>query len=110
MNSKSEYNRSLLPSIRLNDKKSPWELSELNDAEVKEGMKALRMKEKELKVNLNLTNEDELELVTIEEELEDKISDTMDDENLGRDDENTKNVGVYTEPSFIRLNLLETIR
>ena len=42
LNSKAEYNRSSLPCIKTNDKKSEWEQSELDDDQIAEGIKFLR--------------------------------------------------------------------
>ena len=63
MNSKSEYNRSLLPSIRTNDSKTPWEQSDLSEEEVKEGMKALKRNGSKLKWSLKLCENDNESLI-----------------------------------------------
>ena len=42
LNSKAEYNRSSLPCIKTNDKKSEWKQSELDDDQIAEGIKFLR--------------------------------------------------------------------
>ena len=50
LNSKSEYNRSSLPSIKTSEKKSPWELSDMEDTEIKEAIKILKTKTKDKKL------------------------------------------------------------
>ena len=42
LNSKSEYNRSTLPCIKTSDKKTKWELSDIDDIEMKESIRILR--------------------------------------------------------------------
>ena len=63
MNSKSEYNRSLLPSIRTNDSKTPWEKSDLSEEEVKEGLRALRRNGSKMKWSLKLCENENGSLV-----------------------------------------------
>ena len=42
LNSKMEYNRSSLPMIKTSDKKSPWDLTQIEDSEMKEAIKLIR--------------------------------------------------------------------
>ena len=59
LNSKAEYNRSGLPILKTSDKKSPRELSDLDDYEIKEAVKILKEKGKKLAVKMNLIKENE---------------------------------------------------
>ena len=47
LNSKAEYNRCSLPSIRTNEKKSEWELSEMSDEEFEAGISYIQKYRKE---------------------------------------------------------------
>ena len=42
LNSKSEYNRSSLPSIKTSERKSKWKLSDMDESEIKEAVEILK--------------------------------------------------------------------
>ena len=88
MNSKSEYSRSLLPSVKTSDKKSSWELSELGDEQVIEGIKALKRDNVKFECNLKLMQNETSNLTTIVEEHE---------ENALVDEKDESEVTVVTE-------------
>ena len=60
LNSRSEYNRSSLPAIKVNEKKSEWELSEIADDELEKGIAIIE----EYKENNNKNKKKEKRLKT----------------------------------------------
>ena len=64
LNSKSEYNRCGLPSIRLNDKKTPWELSDISESEMKDPIRILKHNKTKFKNFLVVENENDEKTLT----------------------------------------------
>ena len=77
LNSKAEYNRSSLPTIKTSEKKSPWELSDLEDQDYNDAVKILKESKRKLAVKMKLIKEkkkeeEEMVEITLNEEIEEE--------------------------------------
>jgi len=87
LNSKSEYNRSSLPSIKTSERKSEWELADIDELEVKEAINILKKRGNKLECMIQLVKEKENEkekVQLIEEEKErEEVEVLYENEELG---------------------------
>ena len=75
LNSKAEYNRCSLPSIRTSEKKSDWKLSEMRDQEFEDGVKYIRKhRKKNLMLNVEIVEKKKNVKVNVEEKKLEKES------------------------------------
>jgi len=79
LNSKSEYNRSSLPNIKVGDKKSKWELSDISEFEMKDSIRILKNEGVKFRKTmcLEVQNDEKQALHVI------KIKETEEDEEVG---------------------------